>query len=336
MFQTTQFTNRSHFQTKMSFQHNPRPASTLCVKCACAFSDPITIANSRNEGEIPRNHGVVSTSIYNFPETAQEGSLGNCLSASGGVPERERSRATSEGSDSTSIFLPWRSSRPGNISSPPTATHRQRESAFISARTSSKHPMHSQNSHEWTLFEQMMENEGQLPPTPSSDSRVTYRSMSSFAGRLATRNSSPHVQVGLCHSPTQEDHVSDHPSEIQGENSPSTQVSEDFGICDYDSECDSDTSATSQCTIEPSGGATERGSTSHHKWKLPAFTPLYCNILKCAIAYFIASLFTFYRPLSDFIGDLSSYGPGARGPSPSAHMVATVYVLHLTACEKLR
>jgi len=319
-FQTTQFANRSHFQTKMSFQHNFRPASTSCVNCPCAFSGPITIdANSRNEGEIPRNHNVVST-IYNSPEAAQEGFLGTYMSASRGVPERERSRPTSEGSDSTSIFLPWRSSRPGDISFPPD-THRQRESAFISARTSSKHPIHSQNSHEWTLFEQMMENEGQLPPTPSSDSRVTSRSVGSFTGRLATRNSSPHVQ--LC--PTQQDHLRDHPSETKGENSPSTQASEDFGICDYDSECDSDTSATSQCTIQPSGGATEEGSS---KWKLPAFTPLYCNVLKCAIAYFIASLFTFYRPLSDFIGDLSSYGPGARGPSPSAHMVATVYVLH--------
>lgn len=320
MFQTTQFTKCLHLQTKMSFQHNPRPASASCVKCSCAFS-----GMDANEGEMLRNHDAVSTSIYNFPEAAQEGSLGTCLSASGGIPERERSRPTSKGSDSTSIFSPSRSSRPGNIFFPPD-THRQRESAFISARTSSRHLMHSQNSHEWTLFEQMMENEGQLPPTPSSDSRVTYRSMGSFAGRLATRNSSPHVQVAVCHSPTQEDHLCDHPSETQ-ENSPSTQASEDFGICDYDSECDN-TSATSQCTIEPSGGAMEGGSTSHHKGKLPAFTPLYRNVLKCAIAYFIASLFTFYRPLSDFIGDLSSYGPGARGPSPSAHMVATVYVLH--------
>ena len=56
------------------------------------------------------------------------------------------------------------------------------------------------------------------------------------------------------------------------------------------------------------------------------FTNTHRNILKCAIAYFVASLFTFSPHLSRFISDLSSYGPNdPTTPSPSGHMVATMY-----------
>ena len=326
----------------MSFHHNPRPTSASRAEFSRSFSGPITIDtntwNEASQGEFERTlhkNDVVPTFEYRSPEAAQEDFLGTRLSASVDVFEREGSRPTVEGSNTSNIFSTWRSSRSRNICSPPnTQRQRQRGGAFTSARVSSgfKHLTHGQSSREWTLFEQMMENGGQLPPSPSSDSRVPYMSMGSSGGHLATRNNS-HVQVEMCQSPTQEDHLCDYPSETQGGNFPSTQPSEDFGIHDYDSEYDCDTSDTSQCTIGPSGGAAEGGaveggSPPHHKWNPPTFTPLYYNVLKCAIAYFIASLFTFYQPLSDFIGDLSSYGPGARGPSPSAHMVATVYVSH--------
>ncbi|KAJ7933967.1 hypothetical protein B0H13DRAFT_2227384 [Mycena leptocephala] len=60
--------------------------------------------------------------------------------------------------------------------------------------------------------------------------------------------------------------------------------------------------------------------------RLPIVPLLYRNIFKCAIAYFIASLFTFSPYLSSFISDLTTYGDGERRPSPSGHMVATVAV----------
>jgi hypothetical protein len=60
-------------------------------------------------------------------------------------------------------------------------------------------------------------------------------------------------------------------------------------------------------------------------WPL-TFTNTHRNVLKCAIAYFVASLFTFSPHLSRFISDLSSYGPNdPTTPSPSGHMVATMY-----------
>ncbi|CAL1706087.1 unnamed protein product [Somion occarium] len=70
-------------------------------------------------------------------------------------------------------------------------------------------------------------------------------------------------------------------------------------------------------------------SEQRSRWSLPSLpqlTPLQRNILKCSIAYFIGSLFTFSPYLSGFIADVTSYGPGESEPSPSGHMVATVAV----------
>ncbi|KAL6303505.1 Fusaric acid resistance protein-like-domain-containing protein [Sparassis latifolia] len=61
---------------------------------------------------------------------------------------------------------------------------------------------------------------------------------------------------------------------------------------------------------------------------LPSIPPVYRNILKCSVAYFIGSLFTFSPYLSGFIADLTNYGPGESAPSPSGHMVATVAVYY--------
>jgi hypothetical protein len=63
---------------------------------------------------------------------------------------------------------------------------------------------------------------------------------------------------------------------------------------------------------------------SFYSWRFPHIPVLYRNIVKCAVAYFIASLFTFSPYLSGFISDITSYGSGERRPSPSGHLVATV------------
>ncbi|EKM80929.1 hypothetical protein AGABI1DRAFT_56115 [Agaricus bisporus var. burnettii JB137-S8] len=104
-------------------------------------------------------------------------------------------------------------------------------------------------------------------------------------------------------------------------------------VQDYDSDDDDDTSTSSHRTIGPLGGSTEPSANdTRYSWfsltNLPTLTLLQRNVLKCSIAYFIASLFTFSPTLSHFIGDLTSYGPGAKGPSPSAHMVATIAVYY--------
>ncbi|KAF8143351.1 hypothetical protein K438DRAFT_1876211 [Mycena galopus ATCC 62051] len=78
---------------------------------------------------------------------------------------------------------------------------------------------------------------------------------------------------------------------------------------DYDSDASDETSSTITRPDEPSTWWT----------RLPTVPLVYRNIIKCAIAYFIASLFTFSP-------DLTTYGDGERRPSPSGHMVATVMV----------
>lgn len=59
---------------------------------------------------------------------------------------------------------------------------------------------------------------------------------------------------------------------------------------------------------------------------LPTLTPLQRNILKCSVAYFLGSLFTFSPYLSNLLADLTNYGGGDTSPSPVGHIVATVYV----------
>jgi len=59
-------------------------------------------------------------------------------------------------------------------------------------------------------------------------------------------------------------------------------------------------------------------------WQWPKLSRLHKNVLKCALAYLIASLFTFVPYLSGFLSDIPSRGKGGGGPSPSGHMVATV------------
>jgi hypothetical protein len=90
-------------------------------------------------------------------------------------------------------------------------------------------------------------------------------------------------------------------------------------IPDQPPEYDSDTSETAP-DLTPVSNSDRRKADS-----LPSMPMLYRNILKCAIAYFIASLFTFSPYLSGFISDITSHGSGERRPSsPSGHMVATV------------
>jgi hypothetical protein len=78
----------------------------------------------------------------------------------------------------------------------------------------------------------------------------------------------------------------------------------------------------------PSGSPTTSESMTDKKglnWpRVPTLTPVQKNILKCSVAYFLGSLFTFSPYLSGIISDVRANGPGTRTPSGSAHMVATV------------
>jgi len=82
-----------------------------------------------------------------------------------------------------------------------------------------------------------------------------------------------------------------------------------------------------EASEEPSPRPSTTVNPTKRKWvfsRLPTLTVLQRNVLKCSLAYFLASLFTLIPYLSSLIADISSFGHGHGKPSPSAHMIATV------------
>lgn len=160
---------------------------------------------------------------------------------------------------------------------------------------------------EWSVFEQRMENEGQMrtknilresvsesvvpsPFQPTTD--LLARSESPTPGAPSLR----HVSVESVHE------------------------SDDASTIGYDSESDSEDSSQPVASISAPPPQKRRW---YSKWKLPSLTPLQRNILKCSVAYFLGSLFTFNLTLSSLITSVISMGD-ERAPSKSGHMVATV------------
>jgi hypothetical protein len=174
---------------------------------------------------------------------------------------------------------------------------------------------------EWTLFGQLMENEGQLRSPGSHDQRIKRKPSHAAISRSDISNLSesatdPFLDRIVRQSPTTESRwgTTDHP----------VRESQSASFQDFSTDYESDSSASSVTSVPHFAAQTS------HWWfaprKLPAVPILHRNILKCGIAYFIASLFTFSPPLSGIISDITSYGPGKRAPAPSGHMVATVSV----------
>ena len=93
-----------------------------------------------------------------------------------------------------------------------------------------------------------------------------------------------------------------------------------------DSDTESSTPLLSPKDVDPKDHGLRRDL--ERWWKrisyLPTLPTLYRNILKCSLAYFLGSLFTYYTPLSRFISEVTQDGPGEKYPSAMGHMVATV------------
>lgn len=149
----------------------------------------------------------------------------------------------------------------------------------------------------WTLFTQLMENRGQLNQT----------SLSLDLNATSPHTTSPSTPAELSHtSILYPPHTSFAASSKRPDN-----IEEGHEVHD-------------------SGRAFSRPQPESSKPSLKDLTrrwfslPLHRSVLKCSIAYFVASLFTFCPYLSALISDLVSYGPGRRAPTPSGHMVATM------------
>lgn len=157
---------------------------------------------------------------------------------------------------------------------------------------------------EWSVFEQRMENEGQM------------RAKSTLREPVSEGTAPPPFHQTVVTPIRSESPAPGTPSlrRVVVEDDRDSYVASTIG---YDSESDlEDSSRPSTPTPAPS-------LWKYSKWNPPPLTPLQRNILKCAVAYFIGSLFTFNPTLSSLITSVISTGD-ETAPSQSGHMVATV------------
>lgn len=173
----------------------------------------------------------------------------------------------------------------------------------------------SQTPREWSVFGQVMENDGQITPkTPSVRRGIRTQTTRVSSGDTTPRGSMMDSYASLdIRSPVAEEGL------FAGRNP---------------ADSDSDSESVASSDSDDSSAATVEQEVPQSKWhslkhRIPSVPILYRNIFKCAVAYFIASLFTFNPYLTGFISDVVSYGSGERKPLPSGHMVATVCVSQL-------
>ncbi|KAG2135853.1 Fusaric acid resistance protein-like-domain-containing protein [Suillus clintonianus] len=162
-----------------------------------------------------------------------------------------------------------------------------------------------------------MENEGQLrsPMTRNRRNTLTlsHRSELSSTGPLtsedASTNGDPFDNV-----------VQSHPQEHNSReaSAESERTNEHF------TESEDESQDGSLATSAPP-------SPSRH-WFLPFEVPtipvLWRNVLKCGVAYTLASLFTFSPYLSGFFSDIATHGSGNGLPTPTGHMIASIAVYY--------
>ncbi|KAF8798745.1 hypothetical protein BYT27DRAFT_7122602 [Phlegmacium glaucopus] len=198
-------------------------------------------------------------------------------------------------------------------------TFRSRRPATANNPLPSSSQSNQRHLHQWSLFGQLMEIEGQLPS--SSISSTSRRSRLDSDGGISVREhvtSSPGLSPRMLPSGSFHTQISTEPTSYF----PIQPIANDLTSNPITYEPESLSSSTA--TFETPSRATQR---PYLPFRLPTFTITHRNILKCAIAYFVASLFTFSPYLSRFISDLSSYGPNdPTTPLPSGHMVATIVV----------
>ena len=198
-------------------------------------------------------------------------------------------------------------------------------SSFIHNSRSSQLPNNDSDdaSREWSLFAQLISHDSARPegPTPRPPDPPPQTLYASSPPALDNRTSYfNHVASNYgVHDPFESEHLQPHHRTPTPPN----------GISPHDDPYRSDSAENSDTASARHSDHTRRASArSTSKWyspaRLPSLSPLHRNILKCCIAYFIGSLFTFSPYLSAFIADITGQDPGDRVPSPSGHMVATM------------
>lgn len=219
------------------------------------------------------------------------------------------------------------------LSPSPLFTRRRAANARVASGLSSLVMGTPESDHQWSLFGQLMENEGQLPLTSTTPGgRRLSTSTSGHPILQGSRNSTSNLTHSSITDPFLDTHtVTDRsgqsalrpPFDASSSKGPAPDTNND----DYDSS-DSD----SDEETEPSISAEPSPVPWYSLRRIPSVPILYRHVLKCAIAYFIASLFTFNPFLANLLSKITLYGdmdhrPGPREPFPSGHMVASMSVV---------
>ncbi|CAA7263185.1 unnamed protein product [Cyclocybe aegerita] len=186
-------------------------------------------------------------------------------------------------------------------------------------------PRERHPDHQWSLFGQMMENQGHFPGTPSS--ALSWRDIDGdyFTRDLSTLyGSSPRVQSGS--NLRSQTGLSEEQDGIGfSDASESSRVASADALHpdeEYDSDDYSSSTSTLHLAVSP-----RRSFFSFPSLERACLSAITRNVLKCGISYLLASLFTFSPYFSRLIADLNAYGPGKPPTSsPSGHLVATIAV----------
>ena len=232
-------------------------------------------------------------------------------------------RITMDGEPSTSLNrrMPSLSSLPAQLRRPKlelrsfsyNANYRASTNSVPRIPESTTGPPSPHPQHQWSLFGQLMENEGQLQ---------TSGAVLAGLSRTPTSFDQPSQRASFVSSPIEE----------SSNNVLATRISmhtQEPSAQDVYSgpEITSDEEVSSEGPDETATSATRVSRTAITHWissRLPTIPLLWKNILKCSVSYFLGSLFTFHPPLSRFFGDLTSSGTPGGGPYPSAHLIATM------------
>ncbi|KAG2365373.1 hypothetical protein BDR07DRAFT_1398873 [Suillus spraguei] len=173
---------------------------------------------------------------------------------------------------------------------------------------------------QWSLFEQLMENEGQLR-SPMTRDKCHLVNSSHRSEHSAMRYPTSEVASADCDS--FDNVLQSHPQEY---NTGGPSFEQSNGHHDPTESADE-----SQAYSDSSPATSVPTSPSPHRFsplQVPTIPVLWKNVLKCAVAYLFASLFTFSPYLSGFFSDVSTPGAGNGLPSSTGHMIASIAVYY--------
>ncbi|EMD33734.1 hypothetical protein CERSUDRAFT_87077 [Gelatoporia subvermispora B] len=206
-------------------------------------------------------------------------------------------------------------------SQPDTVT-KLNEMASNLVHLTQRKPRTGAREREWSVFGQLMDDE-ERP-------RVARTGGTLHGGRRRQNGASRPSDTHTSHQ-TRPSFVGDEPLPESQASSPVTdRHMESIIPSSYDVDSPSERSSSSD-ESEDRDRRTPQGSPNKLPsgpsfLRLPTLPVVWRNILKCSVAYFIGSLFTFSPYLSGFIAGVTGNGFGSNVPSPSGHMVATVAV----------